>query len=237
MISDRVDVHIIEHPHYDRSESRERLMSQLSEEPVNVHIVKGHPRHIGRGRYDGFMSGSSALCSYVDDDDLIEPGIYTKCLEAFEAESDLDGLCTREVVRDSQGDTCPTFMYEYYDRRHLYDIHHLPVFNRASIAPYLHYLLDLPDGSEHSLWGHMLLNDAKIKHLPEVGYYWHIHEENSGTLRIPVPDIVPALHKRLMDVARGERFKTHLPHNARLPEFAGGVMLLDCGSPRGTKRR
>lgn len=232
-----IDVHVIMHPHYDRTESRERLLAQLANEPVNVYLTPGTYKHIGRSRYDGFTQGSAPLCSYVDDDDLIEPGIFTKCLKAFEDDPSLDGLCTREVIHGKSGSvTTSQFSHLFYDHRHLYDIHHLPVFSRAVIEPYLPKLLDLPDGAEHSLWAYMLLDDARILHIPEIGYHWNIHEENSGTLNIPIPQKVSNLHFELMHKARSLNYVSHIPENKRTDIGHSAYRFVDSSSIKTTGR-
>lgn len=212
-----IDVHIIEHPLHDRSEARAALLEQLAAEPVNVHIVKGHPRHIGRGRHDGFRQGSAPWCSYVDDDDMIEPGIYRKMLDLVERDNRLSGVCTRECIVHPDGThQIKEFMRTYYDKRDLYSIHHLPLFRRDAIEHHLPKLLDLPDGSEHSLWAYVLLDGGIVQHLPEVGYYWKQHEGNSPHLGIPVPACVGELHRHLMAVAASEMYAPNAPENPPL---------------------
>lgn len=209
-----IDVHVIAHPIYDRSESRARLLEQLATEPVNVHVVEGVAGHIGKSRLRGFSQGAAPWCSYVDDDDRIEPGIFSEFLEAVEREPDLAGACTQERIRKKDGSFCTSsFPRTYYDKRDLYRIHHLPLFSRAAITPHLPALEHLPDGSEHSLWAYVLLDGGKVRHIPKVGYHWIKHEENSPTLNIPMPPRVRELHQRLMRAAAEENYAPNAPSN------------------------
>jgi hypothetical protein len=209
-----IDVHVIRHPLHQRDAGLQRVLMQLADEPVNVHVVDGYPKHIGNGRFDGFSAGSARLCSYVDDDDLIEPGIYAKVLDAFAREPGLAGLCTREVEHHEDGTTTATeFMHPYYNKIHLMHIHHLAVLSRAVITPYLRELQDLPDGSEHTLWARVLRDGGAVRHLPEIGYHWMKHAGNSPALGIVKPPVVREIFAELMRIAQAEGFASNVPGN------------------------
>ena len=194
-----IDVHILQHPSDDRYEKTERLLKQLEFEPVKVHLIPGVYRNIGAGRFSGFKSGDEPLVSYVDDDDTIEPGIFDKILERFEQEPELDALCTQEMVhREGPEPPMPRMhSYKYYDKKHVFRLHHLAAYRRASIEPHLFFIKDVQDGAEHGLWAKLLLNDARVAHLPEMGYHWHIHEKSTPHLRLAVPEKIHALYAEL----------------------------------------
>ena len=204
-----ISVHIIKHPLFDRSRNLDRLLDKLIAEPVNVTVVDGLPGHIGKGRVKGFRCGNEELITYIDDDDDFKPGIFDKILECFEKE-DIDALCTRENRISSTGTRTARFPFKYYDKRHLFRLHHFGVFKRSLVSPFIDDLNDLPDSSEHYLWAKLLLNNAKIRHLPIAGYDWYIHDQDSKSLNIKKPVKAWQVFKQLRNQSHAEMLRPHI---------------------------
>lgn len=229
----KIDVHVMAHPK-DKSKlrvnARAAVLEQLQDEPVNVYTFEGKYKMIGWGRAKGFRLGDSPLVSYVDDDDVIVPGIYAKILQAFKDEQRIDGLCTREIqdqehyLNGRMGHAA--HRWKYYDKRHFMRMHHITAYRRASILPFLEDIEDIPTTSEHTLVAHLMLNDARIKHLPKVGYHWCEHDNSTPSLQMEIHPKSKALYNEVWAQARtqmkmvdGKRiYVSHIPEQGFLPE-------------------
>ena len=198
-----IDVHIGVHPLYDRSESLDKLLSKLKDEPVNVHLVPGVLGCIGAMRFAGFSAGTAPLQSYIDDDDDFPSGIFSKMERLFELEPEIDAACTSENGEHSHP-------FKYYDRRHVFRTHHLAMFRRAAIAPHIAKIKDFADGSEHGIWMQLLLGGARVRHLPVNGYTWRIHAQDSKSLKLVKDPLYFQWYKDLMAMAQSENFVSHL---------------------------
>lgn len=218
-----IDVHIIQHPSDDRAENIERLLKALEFEPVKVHVVKGVYRQIGIGRFNGFRSGEQEIVTYIDDDDDFVPGIFDKILARFEQEPELDALCTREeAFRNGKPLGAPrAHFFKYYEPKHLFALHHMAVFKRKAIEPHLWFIKDVQDGSEHGLWAKLMLDGARIAHLPEVGYKWMIHDKSTPHLRLAVPEKVHELYYEVHKLFR----KPPIPEQAELVPISRQVRI------------
>ena len=179
---DVVDVHILLHPTQDRSAKLDPLLEALDKEPVNIHLVTGYDRLIGKGRAEGFRLGTSEVVSYVDDDDEIIEGAFTHILECFAGEPEIDGCCTREEINRHGGEDLwagTKYPFLYYNKVDCRRIHHITAYNRASIEPYLDQIIDKPTTSEHHLAALLLKDEARIKHIPIECYRWNEHAGSS----------------------------------------------------------
>lgn len=206
-------MHIIIHPTYDRRKNLDHMLAQLEKEPVNVHLIPGKIGHIGYGRAKGFSAGSEEIVSYVDDDDVIIPGIFEKLLNQFESDNSLDAICTNELIWNPNEFFQSVFPWKYYDRRHVYHIHHLAAFKRNKIVPYLPEIATMVDGSEHSLWMRLLLESAKVLNLCEYGYIWRIHPQDSKSLKLTKDARFDLWYKQLFMMAQQENFVPHIKSN------------------------
>ena len=219
MNTDIVWVHIISHPTQDRTEQMDAMLEQLEGEPVKVVRVPGVDRMIGAGRYAGYMASDGPIVSYVDDDDEIVPGAFDHILECFAREPGIDGCCTREHVsrhasRTVWGETC--FPFQYYDRRHLHRVHHITAWKKAAIMPYLDEIKDKAVTAEHHLVALMLKNNARIKHIPHLGYRWNEHKGSSPSMGIEQDPRSLALYREVKQMAANEKYVPHIPEQCTL---------------------
>ena len=225
----KIDVHVIAHP-TDKSEirvnARAKVLEQLKDEPVNVYTFEGKHALIGWGRAHGFRQGDSPIVSYVDDDDIIIPGIFSQILQAFKDEPRIDGLCTREIqdrehfLNGRMGHS--PHRWKYYDKRHFMRVHHITAYRRESILPFLDDIAEYPTTSEHSLVAHLMLNDAIIKHLPKVGYHWREHENSTPSLKMEIHAKSRALYDEVWAQAQAQcatgKHISHIPGQGFLAE-------------------
>jgi len=66
-----LDCHVLMLPDRDN-----RLcLESVASERARVHLLDGIPGHIGKGRIKGYSLGDQPFVTYVDDDDMVTPGL------------------------------------------------------------------------------------------------------------------------------------------------------------------
>ncbi len=180
----KIDVHCLT---YKASPFFPLLKRQMKEENVSFHVIQNGD-NIGEGRVRGFLIGDNPYLSFVDDDDLIQPGIFQKVEEVlFQG---YDWVYTDEYLIDKDGDWIQpgwSSNPELYSPEllHFMEVtegvhcHHLLIFKRELLTPYLIFImLQLKELAESFLMKE-LGRHPNLYHLKEVGYYWRQHEENT----------------------------------------------------------
>lgn len=162
-----IDVHILTRPEQNNVWFAECLDS-LKDEPVVLHILQGVKDHVGLGRIQGFSQGSCEWVSFVDPDDVVVPGIFSKVLEVIST-NDVDAVFTEEIQVDAD-------LKQLYPVRG-FNTHHLMVFRRSLLTPLLDDLKDFPIKGDRYL-ATEFIKKHRAKPLHEVGYKWRIHESN-----------------------------------------------------------
>jgi len=83
-----LDIHCLIHPEFNRIWYL-NLVSQLINEPDIIFHQVWNEKSITEGRIIGYNQGNSPYIGFVDSDDLIEPGIFSKILLEFEKGADV----------------------------------------------------------------------------------------------------------------------------------------------------
>jgi len=229
----RIDVHIILHHEQDRSENVKKIVRILNDEPVNIYFIQSESSCIGEWRFRGWSAGEAEFCTFIDDDDLPIPKIFKHIIKCFDDEPAIDGCWTREFVKHVNKAT--EHRQIYADRRHWKVPHHLVTYRKESILPYLPVIRDCPQTAEHTLSALLLLNDARIKHINEIGYIWNVHEGSTDASRGK-----PTFHQKTEDIYRelankilSENKRSHIPEqgwlNPPLPPNGGGTIYIASG--------
>ena len=78
-----MDVHVLTHSG-TRQQWLDECLESLRRQPCTVHVVRGIEGNIAAGREIGFALGTSPYLSFVDSDDLAEPGAIETMLEVME---------------------------------------------------------------------------------------------------------------------------------------------------------
>lgn len=81
-----LDVHILTLP--ERREKLEACLASVRPTRATVRVLPGVPGHIGRGRFEAFGGAQEPFVTYVDDDDLVVPGLIDEILHVLEANPD-----------------------------------------------------------------------------------------------------------------------------------------------------
>lgn len=189
----RVDVHIIKphpnHQHIDRyNRWFDQCLDSLKNEPVNIHLCDYSPGDIRAARYVGFSQGTCEYVSFVDWDDWVEPGIFSKCVNALDDRMDACGAFTlsNRITTDHLGEVNTTLMrkYEPWPMRQsnsLVDIHQLVVMRRFDVMRVYDGCYDdipaLIHGESWLYWE--MARDKPWLPLPFIGYNWRDHPDGA----------------------------------------------------------
>lgn len=181
-----IDVHCLVHTKKITS-FEEILMKQLSlESDIKLHIIK-NGSNIGLGRVTGFLSGTAPYVSYVDYDDMIEPGIFTEINEVMS--NGVPWCFTDEMLIDENGEFLKpgwSSSPELYNESILGYVrikpgvyaHHILTFRRDLITPKMCFIMkQLSELSEEYL--RTELAQYHFEHIKKVGYYWRQHKDST----------------------------------------------------------
>ena len=185
-----IDVHILTLPNSNRKWLAKAIAS-LQHEPVNLFIVPGVVGDIGSGRMNAFSYGSAAHVSFVDEDDLVELGAFSKISDEI-GKNPSCAFYTHEILIDEGGskigdgfakDPTPFRGNKGLELAAVPGqpgkyMHHLVVYPRASLAG-----LDLSNAEKFSpetTINNHVAKTAEFVELQFVGYRWRIHGGNSS---------------------------------------------------------
>jgi len=178
-----IDVHCLIH----RDSSFFPLLEkQMKEENVNFYpIING--KNIGAGRVKGFLSGDNPYVSFVDYDDLIQPGIFEKI--EYYLNKGFDWVYTDEMLIDEEGNEIQPgwssnpelyspellLFMEASERQYC---HHIVAFKKEILRlDHLFIMIQLSELAESYLFRELGRNN-NFYHLKEIGYYWRQSEDN-----------------------------------------------------------
>jgi hypothetical protein len=188
----QIDVHVLHLP-FENPEWKDQCLEQLSLEPnINIHIVPGIFRDIKQSRINGYSMGTSEYVSYVDPDDLIEPGIFGKCQKVLDMNPHLVGVYTRSSIIDENANIIKDYMKPYREWRDHYmfqnyfEIHQLVVIRRK-YSDIVNRQIELlakegrytSDTYIEHLRYTLLSLLGRWKALPDLGYHWR-SDGNAG---------------------------------------------------------
>lgn len=168
----RVDVHVLtvqEHARYQRA-----CFDSLSRERINLHVLKGHDKDIGKGRYEGFRQGEAEFVAYVDDDCTVKPDAFENCVALLDNHPGVIGVVTNEERISMEGKISvhkPFARLGYA----IANMNQLIVWRRELILPYTDYLLECPYRSEHVMVLRTLADGHKYAHFDGAGYVHRNH--------------------------------------------------------------
>lgn len=179
-----IDVHCLIH---NNDEKYFPLLKAQMEKESNINFYTiNNGDNIGLGRVNGFLLGNSSYISYVDYDDLIVPGIFTKINEVMR--TGIPWCYTDEILIDQEGkhlqpgwssnpELFPEYILSFMKVNKEY-IHHILTFRREILtAKVMLIMKQLKELSEEYLRTE-LEKYARI-HIREVGYYWRQHSNNT----------------------------------------------------------
>lgn len=177
----RVDVHMVIGR---REQWLQECLDSLKNEPINLFTVHRVEGDTGAARTQAFTMGTAEYVSFVDPDDKVVPGIFTKCTDILDDNPDVVGVYTDQVLINRHGDYLmdgwsineqPFLRFGY--RPELSQGHHnLYVLRREEVEKCLPLKTKrMPE----VVLIHELKRLGSIHHLKEIGYFWRIHGKNT----------------------------------------------------------
>lgn len=151
-----IDIHVLTYSGTQPQWLEQCLESITSQSGATLHVVQGDEGNVGSGRARAYLLGEHEYVGYVDSDDYLLPGAVETCLEAMQR---WPAVVTLE--RRLWGDRLD------WSRT---PAHHIAVYRRADVIP---YLAELP---KHPLHCDVLLLKKLAPHqLDFEGYVWRMH--------------------------------------------------------------
>lgn len=194
----RCDVHVLT---IGRSQKWfDQCLSSLDKEPVNIHVIKGTPGHIGLGRYKGFSSGTAEFVSFVDDDDYVDPGAFEHCYNILDENPNTVGVCTRErflgdgfIVEQPKYN--PNNIDEYISEtcNDIKQAQHLVVMRRKLIEPFLYLYPSWNVWCERALYATLYKNGYKFAFSDKVFYNLRNHNRRTSNKVNPNKEVIRAM--------------------------------------------
>lgn len=147
-----LDCHVLTLP--QRGAVFSRCFESLSSRRARVWPVTGVEGHIGQGRYAGFAMGDAPFVTYVDDDDMVQPGLLDALVDVLRQHPDaaLLHVGNRSVASDARVPGGRVGVLDIARRRpspRLAD--HMNVFRRDLLQPHLRQYLDFPRGGDSAV--------------------------------------------------------------------------------------
>lgn len=183
----RVDVHVLS---YSRPSGWLRqTLDSLEGEPCNTHIVVGgFHGSIGKARAYAFQLGQAEYVSFVDDDDIVLPGVMQSLVDYLDEHPDCVGVYTdlyhvnenspgrRDLERKGPWRPMRQFL-------HCPEITHLKVMRREVVEEYLDEVAKWPTYEEYVLVG-MMCEKGRWQHIPVPGILKRYTAFSSSSMRL-----------------------------------------------------
>jgi glycosyltransferase involved in cell wall biosynthesis len=148
--------------------------------------------NLGDARADAFLQMREYDYVFIlDDDDWIVPDVLEKCVTALESDDTISLAYTLEDEVTEDGTVIPIEDRKLRGRAMgthlkkdrnsiLHTAHHLILWRMADTLPHIDSMRGFALRAESVLLAEMLLHNAKVKFIPEVGYKWRQHGSNSS---------------------------------------------------------
>lgn len=104
-----IDCHMLvldTHPHESiryTLTTYDNLVNIVLQEPVNLHILPGVWGKFLECRLNGLLYGTAQYVSFIDDDDMIIPGIFQQCVQFLDNNEHIGGVYTNSIVHNEDG--------------------------------------------------------------------------------------------------------------------------------------
>lgn len=179
-----IDVHCLVHKPSPFFPTLQKQMQ--AESCVNFFVVDNGP-NIGEGRAKGFSLGKSPLVSFVDYDDLIDPGIFDEINWVLGL--GYDWCYTDEIIIDAEGNDLSEgwasrpdlYVDDILNLHRISDTdycHHILAFRRELLTKEMAYIMRQCVELSEVYLKDELRRTSNYCHIDRVGYYWRIHGDN-----------------------------------------------------------
>ena len=175
-----LDVHIL-HSDSTPSAAWERCLASVASERATIKILDGVDGHIGKGRYEGFSRGANPFVTYVDDDDMVSPGLLDYLHDALEEHPDTTLIYVRNRALPKEAPpvepigTPQLTVSQFARARHHLHTDHMLVYRRDTIDILRPLYLRYDRGGDIAMLAayKMCMNDSdKVLVSTEQMYFW-----------------------------------------------------------------
>lgn len=186
-----IDVHVIDsdiiEPDRQRLLPKDEFFKSLESEPVTVRVVNPISGNVCLARVQAFLKGINPYVSFVDDDDIVIPGTFQKCLDFLIANPQYGGVYTNSVMRYSNGFEVPMYSNHDWSIQHHAEkpvpIHQVIVIRRKIMEAAISKLLSSRFCENTNIHNEDLIyafcaKEAPFKFLNFNGYVWYNKVEN-----------------------------------------------------------
>lgn len=200
-----IDVHILTRP-TDNKIWFDECLKSLENENINLFIEPGIEGNVGLARYNAFKKGNSEFVSYVDPDDMIVPGIFSKMLEKMTDEC--CGVFTNEITIHERNNKIIK-KYRKLDKWKRFSLresvypHHICLMKRNLIEKYSYEFLDWKYRSEYIIKNVMTLDFPWIQ-MDDFGYEWRIHSNCTHVIHTEINPKVVEYIKNIFEDANSK---------------------------------
>lgn len=171
----RIDCHIL--IAREREDSALRILEQLSKEPINLVAFPARLGALTDARIDAMRCGRAEFICWVDDDDSITPGVFSRLQAELDAHPEACGVFSSEahVVNGQVTRVVPRPGLEWSLDNMIHHhplVHHVALFRRSWAEPHFETIKQFQRvGDQLLLW--LLAKDGPWVHVPIVGYHWN----------------------------------------------------------------
>ena len=165
-----IDVHILLMGD-ENKQLLDECLASLADEPVKIHFTKGIDGHPGKARTRAVSLGTNEYVGWVDPDDYIIPGSYSKLLK-----TGAPFAWTDELIYDLRSND----LYKPIRQRISSIPHHMHIIHRDILDTQL--LSNNVRGDVIPFLKKMAQNNSV--HIPEVGYVWRNYFSPSQQQRL-----------------------------------------------------
>jgi hypothetical protein len=193
-----IDVHVVFTPGFDSEADRDRMLAQLADEPVNVHVIQGSKDSLNKSRISGYQSGAAPFVTYVDPDDMVQPGAFHKLMAAIHAFPDCQYFGGNEYVFEKN---LRRFLPFRESPLLLNVLHHLQVMRRGLADTDLWNLYGKDSfvrGQDHLLYVNAIEKAGEFVYLDIPLYDWRRFNPVSVSRSAKAVVDFKALHNRLL---------------------------------------
>lgn len=172
-----IDCHIL--TMNERPEWRDECLASLEGAPVNLHVLRGVPEHLGEGRIAGFGLGTAPLVARFDPDDIYKPGVFEMLEKAMDS---IPGavLTYSNELKLQGGKEVRRRMTRYNPRKHAASptgVHGVILMRREAVERFLPYLRDVRGYADWIL-SLLCASVGRVVTVDMVGRVWRIHDNN-----------------------------------------------------------
>lgn len=182
-----IDTHVLSY--LEDAQSLESTLQSLRTEPTNVYvIIGGFQNSIGAARAFAFTQGSCEFVTFIDDDDKVSPGIYSRCLVELKNNRKHCGVYTdtahfhqnsSSFNIEKKGDPWDPFRQLFYCP----EITHFKLMRRSCVMPFLQTIAKFPTYEEYVLCG-LITSYGPWLHIPVVGAYKKFKRPEDSSMRL-----------------------------------------------------